>query len=146
MIYNNSRLPASLLREPPLPSQRSAQIAANTKTGTARKSLEPIPPPLKIQVFEVLRQNGFAFNEALELAADVINRFNASPRQRVFAFGPVSFEITAALRTRLISAPVGYETVDRLLERIEAQRNLEIDRREREIRARRERDERRRPW
>ena len=64
---------------------------------TAKQAPEPIPPPLKIQIFELLRQNGFAFNEALELAGEAINRFNALPRQRVFAFGPVSFEITAAL-------------------------------------------------
>jgi adenylate kinase len=58
----------------------------------------------------------------------------------------VSFEITAALRTRLISTALGYQTLDRVLERLNTQQNLEIDRRAREIRERRERDERRRPW
>ena len=108
------------------------------------KAVEP-PLPLKTQVFEILRQNGFAFNEALELAGQVIAQFTAT-RQRVFAFGPVSFEITAGLRTKLITAPVGYETLSRILERIETQQHMELERRAREIRERRERDERGRPW
>jgi hypothetical protein len=144
MIYGNRRLPASLLTTlPARSSQPSTQQQKQPANNPTRKT-EPLPP-LKIQVFEVLRQNGFGFTEAHQLAGEVIAQFNAT-QQRIFAFGPVAFHIDAGLRTKLITAPLGYETLDRVLERIETQQHIEFDRRVREIREKRERDERRRPW
>jgi hypothetical protein len=87
-------------------SKWNTKPAKQVATATSPKPLEPILP-LKTQVFELLRQNGFGFDESRELAAEVMNQFYAT-RQRVFAFGPVSFEITAGLRTRLISTLIGH--------------------------------------
>jgi hypothetical protein len=70
--------------------ERAQHMIYKISQSTARRAVETIPPQLKAEIFVLLRQNGFAFDEALGLAAEAINRFDASPPQRVFAFGPVS--------------------------------------------------------
>jgi DNA-binding transcriptional MerR regulator len=97
---------------------------------------------LRIQIHELLRDNGFAFSEAQELAAKAVTRFNAT-RERIFQFGAVTLEITGGLRAKLIFAPRDHQTPARTVERIQAQQNIAIDQRAAEIRQRREADERR---
>lgn len=138
-MHNKNRLPASLLRSP------FTQAAVNTRTATARTPIEPIPPTVKVQVYEILRNCGFSFGEALGLAGEAINSYK-STSQRIFQFnGVVTVEISAGV-ARLMYAPRGHETGARTVERIRALLNSEIDQRAREIREKRERDERRPPW
>jgi hypothetical protein len=115
----------------------------NMKTSTARK-LEPLPPSVKVQVYEILRNCGFSFDEALELAGKATASYASTP-QRVFQFGVVTIEISAGV-ARLMYAPRGYETAARTSERIQALLNSELEQRAREIRQKREADERRRSW
>ena len=130
-------------------SSRFPNLAAKQPTNTQRKLPklinEIVPPSLTIQFFELLRDHGFAFDEARDLAAGAVDRFNRT-RERTFVFGPVAVRITGGLRTELISAPANYETPRRTLERIAVQENIELDKRAAEIRERRLRDESRRPW
>jgi hypothetical protein len=130
MIYSNSRFPAAPLRQQP---------TTNTKTST-RKPLD-LQPPVAVQIFELLRENGFSFSEALQLAGKATASYT-STSQRVFQFGVVTIEISACV-ARLMYAPRGHETAARTSERIQTLLNSELEQRAKEIRKRREEDERR---
>jgi hypothetical protein len=85
---------------------------------------ELVPPPLKIEIFHVLRQR-VRINEALELAGEAISRF--MPRRGSACSPSVPRpEITGRLRTRLISAPVAYETLYQVLEESNRSRTLKL--------------------
>jgi len=117
-------------------------INSNSKRVTVQEHRTEPAPSLTVQVYELLRANGFSINEAVDSATKTRTAY-LSTTQRVFQFaGPVIIEIVAA-KARLVSAPKGLETPHRTLENIEAQQNLEISKRARAIRERREKDERR---
>ena len=118
-------------------------VYRSTKNTTARK-LEPHPPPaLNIQLYEILREHGFSFDEALSLATQSTAAY-LSTSQRFFQFDDaVTIEVSACV-ARVIYARHGHETPARTSERIELLFNSELEQRAREIRKRREADERRR--
>ena len=100
--------------------------------------------PISVQLYQILMDHGFSISEAVDLASKWTKTYT-STSQRIFKFGSVKVEIMAC-EAKLIFAPSNHETPARTLERIQAQQNLELDRRARKIRERRQADERRRPW
>jgi hypothetical protein len=117
----------------------------NSRFPAAPNAIESLPPPVNVQVYEILRDCGFAMQEAVALAAQTAAVYT-STTQRLFQFdGAVTIEISAGCAT-LEYAPRNYETAARTSEKIAALLNSEIAARVRQIREKRERDERRRPW
>ena len=122
-------------------------MISNSKSSTratiaSRRTSEPRPPSVTVQVYELLRETGFSINEALDAAAKTRKAY-LSTTQRVFEFeGATTIEIVACT-AKLKYAPRGFETPNRSIEKIEASENLDLNIRAQQIRERREKDERR---
>jgi len=109
------------------------------RKGAARLS-EPTPRSVSLQVYSLLIAHGFAAAEAAEHATKTATAYR-NTTQSVFSFsGGLKIEILAA-NARVISAPRNYETPRRTMERIQAQQEIDLEKRAREIGERRKRDE-----
>ena len=97
-------------------------------------------PSVMTQIYELLTPY-FSHDEALSMSRHAATLYKSTP-QKLFQFEGVTIEVMACI-AKLRYAPRGFESVRKTLERVEMQECIQLEQRARNIREKRERDERR---